>query len=141
MAVTPETARHCLAENFADWVQALDLTVERIGPEGAVLTMPIAPKLARVGGILSGQALAAMADTSMVFACAGYLGEFMPVATTNLDTVFLRPGTGTSVRCEAEVVRAGKPAFVFDFSAVVDGEAPDLMLQPGDRVFVPESPL
>ena len=112
MAVTPETARYCLAENFADWVQALDLTVERIGPEGAVLTMPIAPKLARVGGILSGQALAAMADTSMVFACAGYLGEFMPVATTNLDTVFLRPGTGTSVRCEAEVVRAGK-ALIF----------------------------
>ncbi len=39
------------------------------------------------------------------------------------------------------VVRAGKPAFVFDFGAVVDGEATDLMLQPGDRIFVPESSL
>jgi protein involved in polysaccharide export with SLBB domain len=39
------------------------------------------------------------------------------------------------------IVRAGNKAFLFDFDAVVSGETPDLMLQPGDRVFVPESPL
>ncbi|MDU8928876.1 PaaI family thioesterase [Alisedimentitalea sp. MJ-SS2] len=108
MSLTTDTAQQFLADNFADWVQALDLTIAEIGPSGATLRMPITPALARVGGILSGQALAAMADTSMVFACAGHMGEFRPVATTNLDTVFLRPGTGDSVRCEAEIVRAGK---------------------------------
>jgi len=108
MTLTPETAQQFLAENFADWVQALDLTIIAIDPSGATLTMPITPALARVGGILSGQALAAMADTAMVFACAGHMGAFRPVATTNLDTVFLRPGTGDRVRCEAEIVRAGK---------------------------------
>lgn len=39
------------------------------------------------------------------------------------------------------IVRAGRPAFLFDFDAVISGETEDLLLQPGDRVFVPESPL
>lgn len=112
MTLTTAIAQQFLDDNFAPWVRALDLTIAAIGPEGATLTMPITDKLARVGGILSGQALAAMADTAMVFACAGHMGEFKPVATTNLDTVFLRPGTGDTVRCEAEVVRAGK-ALIF----------------------------
>ncbi|UYV36125.1 PaaI family thioesterase [Rhodobacteraceae bacterium D3-12] len=112
MTLTPETAQSFLTENFADWVRALDLTITAIGAEGAVLHMPITPALARVGGILSGQALAAMADTAMVFACAGHMGEFRPIATTNLDTQFLRPGIGDAVRCEATVVRAGK-ALIF----------------------------
>ncbi|MDQ2091587.1 PaaI family thioesterase [Marimonas arenosa] len=110
--LTPADAQRFLDENFADWVRALDLTIAAIDPDGATLRMPITPALARVGGILSGQALAAMADTSMVFACAGHMGAFKPVATTNLDTVFLRPGTGDAVRCEAEIVRAGK-ALIF----------------------------
>jgi uncharacterized protein (TIGR00369 family) len=108
MTLTTTQAQAFLNDNFADWVRALDLTICDIGPEGATLRMPITPKLARVGGILSGQALAAMADTAMVFACAGHMGEFRPVATTNLDTQFLRPGTGDAVRCIAEIVRAGR---------------------------------
>ena len=112
MSFTPAEAQSFLKENFAEWVRALDLTVAAIGPEGATLRMPITPALARVGGILSGQALAAMADTAMVFACIGHMGAPRPVATTNLDTVFLRPGTGDAVRCEAEIVRGGK-ALIF----------------------------
>lgn len=118
MPLTPPEAQRFLDDNFADWVRALDLTIAAIGHEGATLTMPITPQLARVGGILSGQALAAMADTAMVFACAGHLGAFRPVATTNLGTQFLRPGTGDSVRCEAEVVRAGK-ALIFARATLV----------------------
>jgi uncharacterized protein (TIGR00369 family) len=74
--------------------------------------MPITPALARVGGIVSGQALSALADTAMVIASAGHFGKFVPVATTNLDIQFLRPGTGDRVVCAAEVVRAGR-ALVF----------------------------
>lgn len=108
MTLTPQVAQQFLAENFAPWVQALNLTISEIGSDQTVLTMPVSDHLARVGGILSGQALAAMADTAMVFACAGHMGAFRPVATTTLDTQFLRPGTGDTIRCEAEVVRAGK---------------------------------
>jgi uncharacterized protein (TIGR00369 family) len=112
MALTPADAQRFLEENFAPWVKALDLTITHITRDGATLTMPITDDLARVGGIISGQALAAMADTAMVFATFGHLQEPRPVATTNLDTQFLRPGTGDTIRCDAEIVRAGK-ALIF----------------------------
>ena len=112
MALTPADAQRFLEENFAPWVKALDLTITEITRDGATLTMPITEDLARVGGIISGQALAAMADTAMVFAAFGHLQEPRPVATTNLDTQFLRPGTGDTIRCDAEIVRAGK-ALIF----------------------------
>jgi uncharacterized protein (TIGR00369 family) len=112
MTLTVTDAQQVLAKGFAPWVQALDLTIEDINKTGAVLSMPITDQLVRMGGIISGQALAAMADTSMVFACMGHFDEPKPVATTNLDTQFLRPGTGDRIRCEAEIVRAGK-ALIF----------------------------
>ena len=106
--MTPQDAQAFLDENFAPWVRALDLTFTDLGQGTATATMPITDQTTRMGDILSGQALAAMADTIMVFACFAHYGEVKPVATTNLDTVFLRPGVGTHIRCEAEVVRAGK---------------------------------
>lgn len=36
------------------------------------------------------------------------------------------------------VVRLGHPTIVFDFDEVIDGEQKDMLLEPGDRVFVPE---
>jgi uncharacterized protein (TIGR00369 family) len=118
MTLTTADAQQFLAEAFAPWVQALDLTVEDISPRGASLSMPITDDLARMGGIISGQALAAMADTSMVIACMGHFGALKPVATTNLDTQFLRPGTGERIRCDAQIVRAGK-ALIFTQATMV----------------------
>lgn len=112
---TPMTAaagQAFLDAYFAPWVRALNLTITEITRDGAVMTMPITDQLTRMGDIVSGQALAAMADTAMVFACAGHYGEMRPVATTNLDTQFLRPATGGMIRCDAKIVRAGK-ALIF----------------------------
>lgn len=116
--ITVEEANAALEEYFAPWVKALQPVVTSIDGEGAVLEIPITDDLARFGGIISGQALAALADTSMVFACAGHLGAFKPVATTNLDTQFLRPGSGETIRCEARIVRAGK-ALIFAAATLI----------------------
>lgn len=110
--MTPETAQAILADNFADWVQALDLTVTDIDTEHALVRMPLGDHLARVGGIVSGQALAALADTSMVLAAIANANAFKLFATTDLHTQFLRPGVGTAILCRAMVVRSGK-ALVF----------------------------
>lgn len=110
--MTPQDAQTLLNDNFADWVNALDLTVTEISPEEAVIRMPLSDHLMRVGGIVSGQALAALADTSMVLASLAHMGEFRPLATTDLHTQFLRPGVGTAILCRAFVVRAGK-ALIF----------------------------
>ncbi len=110
--MTPQSAQIILDENFADWVRALDLTVRSIDADHALIRMPLADHLARVGGIVSGQALAALADTTMVLSAVAHTGEFKPFATTDLHTQFLRPGVGAAILCRAEVVRAGR-ALVF----------------------------
>lgn len=108
----PATAQQLLHDNFAPWVQALSPQVTQIGPEAAVLEIPVTPDIARIGGIVCGQALATLADTAMVFACAGHTGAFQLVATTNLETRFLSAAKGDTVRCTARVIRAGK-ALIF----------------------------
>ncbi len=106
--MTPDDLQTCLADHFAPWVQALNLTVTRVSPEATTLRMPLTPDLARMGGIVSGQALMAMADTAMILALAGHRGVFIPAATTNLHTQFLRPGTGPAILCQAQIIRAGR---------------------------------
>jgi uncharacterized protein (TIGR00369 family) len=106
--MTPETANTILEQAFAVWVKSLGLTVTEIGAQGVTMTMPISPDINRMGDIVCGQALAALADTAMVFACFGHLDKVEPVGTVTLDTQFLRPATGDSIRAEAEVTRAGK---------------------------------
>jgi len=118
MTLSTAEAQDFLEQGFAPWVKALDLTVDAISADQAVLSMPITDQLARMGGIISGQALAAMADTSMAIACLGHFGEMRPIATTNLDTQFLRPGTGERIRCDARIVRAGK-ALIFCQASMV----------------------
>lgn len=102
------TAQQFLDENFAPWVRALQPRVDAVDGAGVTVSIPITPDLARVGGIISGQALATLADTAMVLATGAGLGAFRPVATTNLDVQFLRPGTGERIDCHAEIVRLGK---------------------------------
>jgi len=109
--MTPETAQAFLDANFAPWVLALHPEVTRIDRDLTVLSMAMTDNLNRTGGILSGQALTALADTAMVLACCGHLGELIPVATVTLDTQFLRPATGTKIRAEAEITRAGRSMF------------------------------
>ncbi|MFK7837952.1 MAG: PaaI family thioesterase [Sulfitobacter sp.] len=106
--MTPQTAQTILQDAFAPWVRALQPTISEIGPHRCVMTIPITAEINRIGDIVSGQALAALADTAMVFACFGHLDAVEPVGTVTLDTQFLRPATGDAVRAEAEVTRAGK---------------------------------
>lgn len=110
--MTPETLQQMLSDYFAQWVQALDLTVLEADADHVLMRMPLGDHLARVGGIVSGQALAALADTTMVLTAVAHAGEFKPFATTDLHTQFLRPGRGSAILCRAQIVRAGK-ALVF----------------------------
>lgn len=106
--MTPDDLQQVLAEMFAPWVQDLGLTVTEATGDHVLTRMALTDRLARVGGIVSGQALAAMADTSMILALAAHRGGFVPAATTNLDVQFLRPGAGPAILCRAAIVRAGR---------------------------------
>ena len=102
-----------LADAFAPWVQDLNLSVEDIGSDGITMRLPADGRLSRIGGIVSGQAMTAMADTTMVLALATHFGGFRPVATVDIAMSFMRAIKSSDVLCQARVRRAGRSlAFV-----------------------------
>ena len=103
-----EQLQCALTDYFAPWVQALGLVVQEAGDDGVVLRLPVTEQLARVGGMLCGQAMMAAADTAMVLALMQQFGEFRPCTTVQLNTSFLKPLSGQDALVHARVLRAGK---------------------------------
>ena len=103
-----EAANRVLADNFAMWVRALDLTVESVEGQRAIVRMRFHDDLCRQGGIVSGQALSALADTAMVFAVASASGGYRSMATIDLHTTFMRAVANADVIADAQVERLGR---------------------------------
>ena len=92
----------------APLVQDLDLTVESVTADGAVLRMRFSEKLCRDNGVVCGQALMSFADTAMIIAVASAAGGYFPMTTVDQSIHFMRPAMRADVLAEARVVRLGK---------------------------------
>ena len=103
-----EDLNSMLQEHFAPWVQELDLHVVSSDATSVQLTMQPCERLNRVGGIVSGQALMAAADTAMVLAVMTAQGEFVPCSTVDMNSSFLKPATNVTLHIVASVIRKGK---------------------------------
>ena len=101
-------ATRWLADLFAPWVQSPGLRPVKVGGGGAGLSLPFDAKLCREGGTICGQALMAAADTAMVIAIAGQLGEFRPMTTVGQTISFMRPVSAGDVRVLARVLKPGR---------------------------------
>ncbi len=124
-AMSAETLNAALAEYFAPWVQALNLRVESFEAGSVTLRLPHSDQLSRVGGMLCGQAMMAVADTAMVLALINHFGEFRPCTTVQLNSSFLKPLSNQDALIEARVIRAGK-ALAFgeiDIRGASDGKS------------------
>ncbi len=94
----------------APWVQALALRVVAASEDAINLRMPVVPALVHGGGVLSGQAIMAAADTAMVLATSAALGGFRPMTTVQLQTSFLRPvpRDAAELHITCRILRKGK---------------------------------
>ena len=111
-------ARRVLREAFAPWVLDLGLSIERVDCDppaaaedwqpGAILRMAFSERLCRHGGVICGQALMALADTSMVIAILAANRGYRPMTTVDLTTHFMRAVTASDVLADARVVRLGR---------------------------------
>lgn len=101
-------ATSILAENFAPWIQALNLEVEKTTPTSTTVRLPWQHTLAREGGTLCGQALMAAADTATVLAISAARGGFCPMTTVQQSTTFQRPIKDTDVLITARVTKLGR---------------------------------
>jgi uncharacterized protein (TIGR00369 family) len=97
-----------LADYFAPWVQDLGLKVEGFDADSVTLRLPQNERLARVGGMLCGQAMMAAADTAMALALVNHFGEFRPCTTVQMNASFLKPLSKQDALIQARVLRAGK---------------------------------
>ncbi len=100
--------QQALRDVFAPWVQQLDLQVLACSKDEVTLRLPQQDQLARMGGMLCGQAMMAAADTAMVLALIGHFGAFRPCTTVQLSSSFLKPLSGQDALVTARVLRVGK---------------------------------
>lgn len=103
-----DEATQVLATAMPGCVRDLGIRVESLGEGRANLRMPSGGAACREGGIFSGQALAALADTAMCFAVWADGRGHRPVATVDLHVTYLRGGGGEDVVAQAELVRSGR---------------------------------
>ena len=110
-------ARRILGEVFAPWVQDLNLSVETFEFDppgdadwqpGAILRLPFSERICRHGGVVSGQALMAFADTTMVIANLAANRGYRQMTTVDQTTHFMRAAAGSDVLADARIVRLGR---------------------------------
>ena len=110
-------ARRILGEVFAPWVQDLHLAVEQFEFEpdgaadwqpGAILRLPFSERICRNGGVVSGQALMAFADTAMEIANLAANRGYRQMTTVDQTTHFMRAVAASDVLADARIVRLGR---------------------------------
>ena len=103
---------------MAPWVQDLGILIESIetgrpagAPEdwqpGAKVRLPFTRQVCHEGNLVCGQALMALADTAMVFACSAAWNGYKPMSNIDQTTHFLRP-VNFDVLADARIVRIGR---------------------------------
>lgn len=101
-------AEALLTSAFAPWVQDLDLSIQSIDKDSAVLRMRFSENLCRDNGVVCGQSLMALADTAMVIAICAAAGEYFPMTTVDQTSHFMRPALRADLLADARVVRMGR---------------------------------
>jgi acyl-coenzyme A thioesterase PaaI-like protein len=113
-----QAAGRLMTDVVPAWVQDLGLLVESIEAgrpagapadwqPGAVIRMPFSMKICRDGGVVCPQALLAVADTAMLFACSAAWNGYRPMSAIDQTMHFMRP-VNFDVLAEARIVRIGR---------------------------------
>lgn len=113
---------------FAPWVQDLDLSIESIDANGAILRMRFSDRLCRDNGVVCGQALMSLADTAMVFAVSAAAGGYLPMTTVDQTIHFLKPAIRSDLLAEARVVRLGRTMAFGSVSITTESDAKPIAL-------------
>lgn len=105
---TRADAQHVLDTVMTPWLDDLGMVVEEINDNGAVVRLPWDARIARDGGLITGQALMSFADAAMVVVISSAIGGFQKMATVDMTTSFLAPAFNTDVIARGEVIKRGK---------------------------------
>lgn len=93
---------------FAPWVKALNIAPVEITPDGARFTIPAGDDLARIGGIVCGQAVSAIADTAGVLALLAHNADERIMTTVDMTTHFMRPLKTGDIEATVSILSNGR---------------------------------
>ena len=105
---TRDDAQKVIDTVMTPWLDELHMRVEELTENGAVVRLPWDERIARDGGLITGQALMSFADAAMVVVISSAIGGFRRMATIDMTTSFLAPAFNTDVIARGEVLRRGK---------------------------------
>ncbi len=100
--------QNLLAEAFAPWIQQLKIMPLEVSAQGGRFELPENADLSREGGIVCGQAIAAVADTVGVLCLSAHNGRFRQVTTVDMTTHFMRPLMKGGVEAEVTILSNGR---------------------------------
>lgn len=89
---------------------ALGISIESIGDDHAVLTMPFKPELATMGDVVHGGAISTLIDTAATVAAWAIdeVPESPAGSTVALSVNFASAARAVDLRAEAQVIRRGR---------------------------------
>ncbi len=93
---------------FAPWVKALNIEPVEITLDGARFNIPAGEDLARIGGMVCGQAVSAIADTAGVLTLLAHNADDRLMTTVDMTTHFMRPLMTGDMEATVSVLSNGR---------------------------------
>ncbi|MEM7271381.1 MAG: PaaI family thioesterase [Pseudomonadota bacterium] len=110
-------------DEFAPWVKALGVKVLETGVKRSVFRLPISAELIRGGGtpVMSGQAIAAAADTVTVLALMAANNGYRNCTTVDMTVHFMRPVVDADLILTADILSNGRRMATTRITGEVEG--------------------
>lgn len=103
-----EELKAFLAEAFAPWVQQLNIEPMETTSTGAIFTIPENADLVRIGGVICGQALAAISDTAAILTLMAHNAERRIMTTVDMTNHFIRPAMTGDLEATVTILSNGR---------------------------------
>jgi uncharacterized protein (TIGR00369 family) len=117
------TTKEALAAFLATEFPQTKVTVESVGDGAARVRHAVGFDELRPGGTVSGPVLMAVADVGLYVAICGAIGLTTDVATTNLNTTFLRmPAGDRDIIGDCRLLKVGRTLIVGEASLFSEGD-------------------
>ncbi len=97
-----------LAEAFAPWIQQLNIEPTEITKTGAVFRVPENTDIVRIGGIVCGQAAAAISDTVAILALMAHNRDRRIMTTVDMTNHFIRPILSGEIEATVTILSNGR---------------------------------
>lgn len=102
----------------------LELRLESLGPDLAIVELPYRPEIATAGDLVHGGAISTLADTAAALAAwSGHdPANGVKGGTVGMSLSFLAAGRGTALRARASISRRGR-SICYCHVAIADADA------------------